>query len=137
MLAITSNLKQLLDEGFRNIKNYQGRGKRYQPKPKAEVDNTYRDRVLSIVLLVSFFLISRYINRVNRVIVFTQLSISQCELCDCPRKTKLIQISLQNSNNMGKQSDHIPGHCWVFLLYHKMPLISPGLILVRKGFWVG
>ena len=35
--------KQLLDEVFRDIRNYQGRGKCYQPKPRAEADNTYRD----------------------------------------------------------------------------------------------
>ena len=34
------NIKQLLDEVFRDIQNYQGRGKCYQPKPKAEADNT-------------------------------------------------------------------------------------------------
>ena len=35
--------KQLLDEAvFRDIQNYQGRGK-CPPKPKAETDNTYRD----------------------------------------------------------------------------------------------
>ena len=32
------NNKQLLDEVYRDIQNYQGRGKRYQPKPKAAVD---------------------------------------------------------------------------------------------------
>ena len=36
-----SNNKQLLDEVFRDIQNYQGRGKCSQPK--AEADNTYRD----------------------------------------------------------------------------------------------
>ena len=35
--------KQLLDEVFRDIQNYHLRGKCYQPKPKAEADNTYRD----------------------------------------------------------------------------------------------
>ena len=44
------NNKQLLDEVehdikqlLRDIRNNQGRGKCYQPKPKAEADNTYRD----------------------------------------------------------------------------------------------
>ena len=35
--------KQLLDEVFCDIQNNQGRGKGYQPKPKAEADNPYRD----------------------------------------------------------------------------------------------
>ena len=34
--------KQLLD-GFCDIRNNEGRGKCYQPKPKAEADNTNRD----------------------------------------------------------------------------------------------
>ena len=38
-----SSNKQLLDEVFCDIQNNQGRGKCYQPKPKAEADNTYRD----------------------------------------------------------------------------------------------
>ena len=40
-----TNIKQLLDEVFRDIQNYQGRGlpKCYQPKPKVEAENTYRD----------------------------------------------------------------------------------------------
>ena len=37
------NYKQLLDEVFVNIRNNQGRGKCYQPKPRAEADNTNRD----------------------------------------------------------------------------------------------
>ena len=35
-----TSIKQLLDEVFRDIQNYQGRGKCYQPKPKVEADNT-------------------------------------------------------------------------------------------------
>ena len=35
--------EQLWDEVFLDIQNYQGRGKCYQPKPKAEADNTYCD----------------------------------------------------------------------------------------------
>ena len=34
------NNKQLLDEAF---ENNQGRGRGYQPKPKVEADNPYRD----------------------------------------------------------------------------------------------
>ena len=42
------DFKQLLDEvfvisSFRDIQNNQGRGTGYQPKPKAEADNPYRD----------------------------------------------------------------------------------------------
>ena len=36
------NNKQLLDDVF-DIQNNQGRGGGYQPKPKAEADNPYRD----------------------------------------------------------------------------------------------
>ena len=40
MIAITvACYKQLLDEGFCDIQNNQGRGRGYQPKPKAEADN--------------------------------------------------------------------------------------------------
>ena len=35
--------KQLLDKVFCDIQNNQGRGRGYQPKPKAEADNPYRD----------------------------------------------------------------------------------------------
>ena len=35
-------IKQLLDEVFRDIQNYQGRGKCYQLKPKAETDGDAR-----------------------------------------------------------------------------------------------
>ena len=36
------NYKQLLDEGFFcDIQNNQGRGRCYQPKPKADADNPY------------------------------------------------------------------------------------------------
>ena len=38
-----SNNKQLLDEVFVLIRNNQGQGKCYQPKLKAEANNTYRD----------------------------------------------------------------------------------------------
>ena len=34
------NTKQLLDEVEHDIMNYQNRGLRYLPKPKAEADNT-------------------------------------------------------------------------------------------------
>ena len=37
-----NNNKQLLTEFEHDIKNYQGRGLCYPPKPKAEVDNTNR-----------------------------------------------------------------------------------------------
>ena len=36
------NNKQLLNEVEHDIENYQGRGLRYPPKPKAEVDNSNR-----------------------------------------------------------------------------------------------
>ena len=39
----TVNNKQLLAEIFCDIQNNQGWSKSYQPKPKAEVDNPYRD----------------------------------------------------------------------------------------------
>ena len=42
-LKFSADNKQLLDEVFHDIQNYQGRGKCYQPRPKAEADNTYRD----------------------------------------------------------------------------------------------
>ena len=42
-VAGTEFFKQLLSEVFCDIQSYQGRGKGYQPKPKAEADNTYRD----------------------------------------------------------------------------------------------
>ena len=35
--------KTIIRFGFCDIRNNQGRGKCYQPKPKAEADNTYRD----------------------------------------------------------------------------------------------
>ena len=35
--------KQSLDEVFCDIQNDQGRGKGYQPRPKAEAVNPYRD----------------------------------------------------------------------------------------------
>ena len=35
-----SDTRQLLDEVEHNIMNYQNRGLCYQPKPKAEADNT-------------------------------------------------------------------------------------------------
>ena len=38
-----ASYKQLLDEVFCDIQNNQGRGKGYQPKPKAEANNPYRD----------------------------------------------------------------------------------------------
>ena len=37
-----NNSKQLLSEVEHDIENYQARGLRYRPKPKAEVDNTNR-----------------------------------------------------------------------------------------------
>ena len=41
------NNKQLLDEvGFCDIRNNQGRGKYYQPKPKAEADNTNTETLI-------------------------------------------------------------------------------------------
>ena len=42
-LRFALHYKPLLDEVFRDNQNYQGRGKCYQPKAKAEADNTYRD----------------------------------------------------------------------------------------------
>ena len=35
--------KTIIKFGFCDIRNNQGRAKCYQPKPKAEADNTYRD----------------------------------------------------------------------------------------------
>jgi len=35
--------KQLLDKVFADIQNSQGRGRGYQPRPKAEADNPHRD----------------------------------------------------------------------------------------------
>ena len=35
--------KTIIRFGFCDIQNNQGRGKGYQPKPKAEADNPYRD----------------------------------------------------------------------------------------------
>ena len=35
--------KTIIRFGFCDIRNNQGRGKCYQPKPKAEADNTYLD----------------------------------------------------------------------------------------------
>ena len=37
------NYTQLLDEVFCDIRSNEGRGRGYQPKPKAEADNAYRD----------------------------------------------------------------------------------------------
>ena len=42
-MSLAAAHEQLLKEVFRDIQNYQERGKCYQPKPKAEADNTYRD----------------------------------------------------------------------------------------------
>ena len=42
-IMIGFDFKQFLDEAFRDIQNYQGRGKCFQPMPKAEADNIYRD----------------------------------------------------------------------------------------------
>ena len=39
---LLNNNKLLLDEVFRDIQNYQGRSKCYQPKPSASPDNTCR-----------------------------------------------------------------------------------------------
>ena len=62
------DIKQLLDKVFLDIQNYQGRGKRYQPKPKAEADNTYQDLDNS-----------GYHKRTNSIIVYYTL-ISQKEM---------------------------------------------------------
>ena len=35
--------KTIIGWGFRDIQNNHGRGKGYQPKPKADADNPYRD----------------------------------------------------------------------------------------------
>ena len=40
LLSTASDNKQLLDEVELDIMNYQNRGLCYQPKPKAEADNT-------------------------------------------------------------------------------------------------
>ena len=42
IVHIVNNNKQLLNEVEHDIENYQGRGLRYPPKSKAEVDNTNR-----------------------------------------------------------------------------------------------
>ena len=41
--AGVSDCKRLIGWGFCDIQNNQGRGRGYQPKPKAEADNPYRD----------------------------------------------------------------------------------------------
>ena len=38
-----NNKQYIIGWGFCDIRNNQGRGKCYQPKPKAEADNTNRD----------------------------------------------------------------------------------------------
>ena len=39
-----------MDEGFCDIRNNQGLGKCYQPKPKASADNTYRDLTETLII---------------------------------------------------------------------------------------
>ena len=40
---VQNRLQTIIGWGFCDIQNNQGRGKSYQPKPKAEADNPYRD----------------------------------------------------------------------------------------------